>query len=273
MVKREPDRIRVVDRAVSVLGAIAAAGRPRTLTEIAADAGLSVPTTFRFLRTLQTTGLVISEPGGDGRYALGGRILDLAQALMRQVDIIGVGRPFLVAARDRVDETVCLAIRNEDTWVALDVVEPAQPVRQVVNRGDGSPLYASGAGKVLLAGEPDDQVEAYIARTQLMPFSRATVTDPDVLRAEVRAIREQGYWTTLNERGTGGAAASAPVRAYDGRTIAVVLIAPPASRFGAELRKACVEAAIEAAGGIAEALLHHNSDNVPRLTDARTNGH
>lgn len=272
-VKDEPYGIRAVDRAVSVLGSIAAADRPRTLTEIAADAGLSVPTTFRFLRTLQEAGLVMSHPGSDGHYTLGVRILDLAHALLRQLDIVGIARPFLVAARDRVDETVCLAIRNGDAWVALDVAEPTQPVRQVINRGDGSPLYASGTGKVLLAGEPDDEVEAYIARTPLVSFSDATVTDPDVLRAEINAIRERGHWTTLNERGTGGAAACAPVRAYDGRFIAAVLIAPPASRFDDALRDACVEVAVNAARGISEALLYRGSDAMPRLTGAHTNGH
>ena len=270
--KEEPYGIRAVDRAVAVLDAIAAADRPRTLTEIAADAALSVPTTFRFLRTLQASGLVMSQPGGDGRYTLGVRILDLAHALLRQLDVVGIARPFLLAARDRVDETVVLAVRNGEAWVALDVAEPMQPVRQVINRGEGSPLYASGTGKVLLAGEPDDQVEAYIARTPLVPFSAATVTDPDVLRAEVRAIRAQGYWTTVNERGTGGAAACAPVRAYDGRCIAAVLIAPPASRFDDALRDACVETAIDAARGISEALLYTGADVVPRLAGAHANG-
>lgn len=270
--KEEPYGIRAVDRAVTVLGAIAASDRPRTLTEVAADAGLSVPTTFRFLRTLQAAGLVMSQPGSDGRYTLGVRILDFAHALLRQLDIVAIARPFLLAARDRVDETICLPVRNGDAWVALDVVEPMQPVRQVINRGEGSPLYASGAGKVLLSGEPDEEVEAYIARTPLIPFSAATVTDPDVLRAEVRAIRARGYWTTINERGTGGAAACAPVRAHDGRCIAVVLIAPPASRFDDRLRDACVEAAIDAARGISEALLYRGSDVMPRLTSTHTNG-
>ena len=265
--------IRAVDRAVTVLGAIAAADRPRTLTEIAGDAGLSVPTTFRFLRSLQASGLVMAQPGSDGRYTLGVRILDLAQALMRQLDIVAIARPFLVAARDRVNETICLAVRNGDAWVALDIAEPTQPVRQVISRGDGSPLYASGTGKVLLAGESDDEIEAYIARTRLVPFSDATVTDPDVLRAELREIRARGYCTTLNERGTGGAAACAPVRAYDGRVIAVVNIAPPASRFDDALREACIDAAITAARGISDALHYRDPDDLPHLTGVRANGH
>ena len=251
----EPYGIRAVERAVSVLDALAAADRPQTLTEIAAGTGLSVPTAFRFLRTLQASGLVLAR-GAEGRYTLGVRVLDLAEGLQRQLDIVAVARPFIVAARDRVNESVCLTVRSGDGWVALDVAETTQPFRRVMRRGEGSPLYASAVGKVLLAGEPDAEVEAYLARTELVPFSETTVRDAETLRAQVREIRARSYATSVNERGTGGAAAAAPIRAHDGRVIAAVLIAPPASRFTDDVRAACVEAVLAAVDGISEALLY-----------------
>ena len=251
--KDEAYGVRAVARAVGVLAALAAADTPRTLTEIAAGAGLSVPTTFRLLRTLQSEGLVSLGREG-GRYTLGSRILEFGHAYLRQFDIVSVARPFLVAARNRVHETVGLAVRSGDSWVPILSVEASQPVRRVMHPGEPTPLYASGTGKLLLAGEPDDEIEAYLARTRLEPFSATTVNDPETLRAQIREIRERGYSCSVNERGAGGVGISAPVYAHDGGTVAAVIIAAPASRFTPEMREACVEVVLDASRGISTSL-------------------
>ena len=245
--------VRAVERAVGVLAALAAVARSQTLTEIAAGAGLSVPTTFRLLRTLQSEGLVTLGREG-GRYTLGSRVLEFGHAYVRQFDIVSVARPFLVAARNRVDETVGLAVRSGDSWVPIISVEAAQPVRRVMHPGEPTPLYASGTGKLLLAGEPDDEIDAYLARTRLEPFSSTTAVDPDVVWAQVRDIRERGYSCSVNERGAGGVGISAPVRDHDGGMVAAVIAAAPASRFTPEMREACVAAVLEASRGISASL-------------------
>ncbi|MDP8924010.1 MAG: IclR family transcriptional regulator, partial [Chloroflexota bacterium] len=225
--------VRAVERAVGVLAALATADTPQTLTEIAAGARLSVPTTFRLLRTLQSEGLVSLGRDG-GRYTLGPRILEFGHAYLRQFDIVTVARPFLVAARNRVNETAGLAVRSGDSWVPIVSAEATQPIRRVMHPGEPTPLYASGTGKLLLAGEPDEEIAAYLARTRLEPFSTTTVTTPETLWTQIREIRELGYSCSVNERGAGGVGVSAPVRGHDGRTVAAVLVAAPASRFTPE---------------------------------------
>lgn len=250
---KEPDYgVRAVERAVGVLAVLAASPTPLSLTVIASRAGLSVPTTFRLLRTLQAERLIAIDE--HGRYALGARVLEFGHAYIRQFDIVAVARPFLVAARDRVDETAVLGVRSGDVWIAVASVEATQPIRRVMPPGETTPLYASGTGKLLLAAEPDEEVESYIARTQLEPFSATTVIDADELRSHIAEIRAGGYACSVNERGAGGVGVSAPIRAHDGRTVAGLLIAAPASRFTPEVRAACIEAAIDAARGVSAAL-------------------
>lgn len=243
--------VRAVERAVGVLAALAAES-PQTLTEVAGRAGLSVPTAFRLLRTLQGQRLAVADE--HGRYTLGARTLELGHAYLRQLDIVSLARPFLVAARNRVNETVVLAVRSGDGWVPILSVEASQPIRRVMQPGETTPLYASGTGKLLLAADSNDEIDAYVARTELAPFSSTTVTEPDDLRAQIAEIRRRGYACSVNERGAGGVGVSAPIRAHDGRVVAACLIAAPASRFTPELRAACVEAAIEAAGGVSASL-------------------
>lgn len=244
--------VRAVERAVDILAALAAAGAPQALTSLAAGAALSVPTTFRLLRTLQSRRLVATD--SHGRYALGARVLEFGHAFLRQLDIVAVAHPFLVAARDRVDETAVLAVCSGDVWVAVASVEATQPIRRVMRPGETTPLYASGIGKLLLAAESDEEIEAYIARTQLLPFSATTVGDAHLLRSQISEIRSCGYACSVNERGAGGVGVSAPIRAHDGRTVAGFLICAPASRFTPEVREACIEAVITGASDLSEAL-------------------
>jgi DNA-binding IclR family transcriptional regulator len=251
-VKDESYGVRAVERATSVLAALAASESPQTLTQIATRVGLSVPTTFRLLRTLQGQRLASSDE--NGRYTLGARILEFSHAYTRQLDIIGVARPFLMAARDRVNETVGLAIRSGDNWVPICSLQATQPIRRVMQLGETTPLYASGIGKLLLSGEPAVEVDAYIARTELVAFSGTTVVDADVLRTQIAEIRARGYAVSLNERGAGGVGISAPILDHDGHIVAAMTIGAPVSRYSPEIGEACIAAAREAARGVSAAL-------------------
>lgn len=244
--------VRAVERAIGVLAALAASETPRTLTQIAARVGLSLPTTFRLLRTLQ--GQRLASIDETGRYTLGARTLEFSHAYLRQLDIIAIARPFLVAARDRVNETVGLAVRSGDNWVPITSVQANQSIRRVMQPGEPTPLYASGIGKLLLSGETEAEIEAYIARTNLVPFSATTVVDPDVLRAQIREIRARGHSVSVNQRGAGGVGISAPIFDHDGRIVAAMTIGAPVSRYSPAIEEACIAAAREAARGISAAL-------------------
>src|ERR1044071_801135 len=92
-------RVQSVDRALDLLEVVAARGGALTIGEIAAEAGIPLPTTHRLLRTLVERGYMRQAP--DRRYALGFRLLPLSsvangmvgagaeRALARLVDALG----------------------------------------------------------------------------------------------------------------------------------------------------------------------------------------
>jgi DNA-binding IclR family transcriptional regulator len=252
-VKSDAYGVRAVERAADVLGALAQADQPQTLSGIAARAQLSVPTTFRLLRTLQDRGLVM--PHADsGKYTLGFRLLELAHALTRQLDIVAIAQPFLAAVRDQVNETTGLIVRTGDHWAHAAHAEALHPVRRVMEIGETAPLYAGCAGKVFLAAASDAEIDEYLGRTPLVPLSPTTPTDPDVLREQIATVRGQGFAESINERGAGGVGIAAPIRAHDGRVVAALEISGPAERFTAETRATWIEASIGAADRISAAL-------------------
>ncbi len=253
MKSSEAYSVRAVERAADVLDALAQSDRPQTLSSIAERAKLSLPTTFRLVRTLQQQGLVMPATE-DGRFVLGFRVLELANALMRQLDIVGIARPLLNAIRDEVNETVSLAVRSGDYHVHAAQAEAAHPLRRVLDIGERVPLYAGCSGKLFLAAAADAEIEHYLTRTELLPLSDTTPTDPELLREQIALVRSRGFAESVNERGFGGAGIAAPVRAHDGRVVAALEIAGPITRFTPYAREQWIAFAMSNAAELSRSL-------------------
>jgi DNA-binding IclR family transcriptional regulator len=251
----ETDRysVRAVERALGVLGALAETDAPQTLQVIAERAELSVTTTFRLLRTLQQQGFV-TPSADDGRYVLGFRVLELAHALLRQLDVVGIARPFVLDLRNRIGETVSLAVRSGEYHIRALQAEGTQPLRRVMEIGERLPLYAGSVGKLFLAAASDREVEEYLSRTELVPLSEATPTDPQLVWQQIAQVRERGFSESVNERGAGGAGVAAPVHGPDGRVLAALEISGPMTRFTPEVRQAWIELSQATSRDISRAL-------------------
>jgi DNA-binding IclR family transcriptional regulator len=245
--------IRSIERAVSVLEVLARADHPKSLSRIASAAELSVPTTFRILRTLQGQDLVAWH-AEESEYGLGLRVLELAQGLLRQLDVVGIARPFLRSVRTALDETTALVVRSEDQWVCIAHAEAAQPLRSVVQVGERLPLYAGSAGKLFLAAMSEPELEEYFARTEFVAFSETTPTDPGEIRRQIEEARLNGFAESVNQRGAGGAGVSAPIYGHDERLVAAFSVSGPMTRYTPEARERWVEAVLASARDISRAL-------------------
>jgi IclR family pca regulon transcriptional regulator len=89
-------------------------------------------------------------------------------------------------------------------------------------------------GRVLLAGLPDEDLEAYLASAELAALTRATLTDRDRLRAALLAVREQGWAWIDGELDESICGLAVPVRDRGGATIAALNVSLPAGQFTQE---------------------------------------
>jgi DNA-binding IclR family transcriptional regulator len=222
--------VQAVDRAGQVLLTLAAANQPMNLTEIAQAVHLSPATVLRMLRTLQELDLVQSIEEGN-RYLLGFGILRMAQALVRQLDIVRVAERFLVAMRDESGENSGLDFRDGDFWVSVASIPARQRISVTSHIGDRRQLYTGASGKVLLSGFADTDIEAYVRRTPLLPLSPTTLITAEALWEQIHQVRALGYAVSLNERGEGGASVSAPVFDHTGKVAAAIKISGVVTRF------------------------------------------
>jgi IclR family pca regulon transcriptional regulator len=75
---------------------------------------------------------------------------------------------------------------------------------------------------VILAGLPDDRLDAWLARLCPMALTSRTCIDKARLRDEILAAREQGYATTVDQLDYGITALAVPIRNAEGRTVAAL---------------------------------------------------
>lgn len=184
-------RIQVLDRAASLLDAIARYPEPVSLKILSAETRLHASTTHRILASLVDNRFVERGPGG--RYRLGIRLLQLGIRLHSNIDLRSVAMPVMESLRDKLGESVNLTIREGDVVVYLEKATPNRMmhVQQVV--GSRAPLHVTAVGKLMLGATGEEGITGYAERTNLPAYTRNTITTLTRLREECdRAVR-QGY--------------------------------------------------------------------------------
>ena len=75
---------------------------------------------------------------------------------------------------------------------------------------------------MLLAGLPEQDLEAYFDGLVIAPLTSRTICDPEELRAEIGRVREAQFSTTVDQLDYGITALAVPIRDVEGRTVAAL---------------------------------------------------
>ena len=248
-----PYSIEVLHRAINILSIFGHSKTSLSLAEIVQIVQLPKTTVFRVLSSLVERGFCEWDTQAE-KYSLGFELVRLADIRRRQNNFHDVALPVMREIRNAVNETVILSIRSGDSRVHIDFVEGLHPMRRMADLGVRAPLYVGAASKVLLAGLDDEDIKAYLARTQLTAFQKATITDRDVLWREIRSIRKRGYAESKGELFAGGGALAAPIKDFSGKTIAVIDILTPEPRYTPTHRDRCIRILLDGTGRASERL-------------------
>ncbi|GAC1401457.1 MAG: IclR family transcriptional regulator [Vulcanimicrobiaceae bacterium] len=128
------------------------------------------PTAHRLLVTLLRRGYVRQEVAG-GPYALGARVLALAQAYEASEPLTRAALPSMHDLLAKTGESVALHIRQDaETRICLHRVESAHPMQIVIPIGQPMALRYGAAGRVLrLDAEAARRGEAIVSRGERVP--------------------------------------------------------------------------------------------------------
>src|SRR5437667_6015933 len=201
--------IQVLDRAMSLLDVIADRGSG-TLTALGAETKLPVSSVARILESLGAHGLV--ERDGDRRkYYLGARLLTLSSSVKYRRELTALARPILERLSADSEEDTGLSVLRGPHAVILERVDGPKPLRIIDVINLPIPLYCGAFRKVLVAYQPEEWIERYLATTKFVRFSPTTITSRQAFRKELAAIRERGYADSFGEHVPDAGGVAAPV--------------------------------------------------------------
>lgn len=221
-----------VVKAVRLLRELAAQPRTgATATTLAKAAGISRPTAFRLLSSLEQEGLVDRI---DTNYVLGWELARLGRRADPYAGLVARAQPLLQELADKFNESATLSVPNAEGGLDL-VAEAAGPhALGVLGRnmiGQRYPLHASSTGKILLAEQPDETLLSMLPE-KLEAYAPNTITDRAALLKDLERVREQGFAIIDNEFEPELLSLSRPIRDASGALVAILTLNGLRTRFG-----------------------------------------
>jgi DNA-binding IclR family transcriptional regulator len=254
MVKSTPNYpIKVLTKAFAVLDVLLEQKSPMSMSEISEKLNFYPSTVHRILDTLKYGGYVEQNPN-NLKYQLGLKLLELGMAKINQIDLVKEAKPFLRDLAKKCDETVHLAILEDDNVLYLAKEESSQTIRMISYVGKRAPLHCTGLGKVLLANLPLRDRDKIIDRIELFRLTNNTITDKGKLREELDMIKEKEFALDREENERDVLCIAAPVRDYKGRVVAAVSVSSPIYRLNNKKQDYIKEALINTVEGISSRL-------------------
>jgi IclR family KDG regulon transcriptional repressor len=227
---------RSVNRACNILELIGPRKGGLRLTDISKALNIPVSSLSSILSGLVENGYLLVHPESK-RYILGPKPLILANYYLSFFDIVRSGQAIINEVMTKTEESTALMVRKDSEAMVVYGENCSQAIRRSIEIGHRTPIYASASGRAILAYQPDSEIEKYLSSVDLIPITSATITDPELLRAELIAIRSGSLAYSREEIYDGMVAVAAPVLDFQGRSVAAIVVNIPSFRFKAEKKQ------------------------------------
>jgi DNA-binding IclR family transcriptional regulator len=231
------------DKAIEILLLFTPAKPVWTQQEISTQLNMSRSTTYRYISSLRSTGLVVQDERGS--FCLGPRLLHMAQAARIANPIVGIsGEPMRVLST-QFREVVILNELAEREILELTRIDSPQDIIIRSTRTQMLPWPATGSSKVLLAYSDDAIFEDILSSLTPTQFTQHTIATLENLRMHLDLVRRQGYAISDEERDEGIWGVAVPI--LQGQRCSHSLsVVGPKFRFSKAQRDAMIAATIEA---------------------------
>ena len=236
--------IQSIDRALTILHAVAAYDSWVGVREIARKVELKVPTAQNILKSLAARGFLEFSEEYRG-YRLGVALLLLAEktnAIARMADF---ARPYVKSLFSQFGETTTCCALYGGRVVVVDCIVSSEPLTVIQSNRVVENPHCLAAGRLLLAFASEDLIQDYIANIPQSELSVHLPASREEFLRQLETIRKKRYAEAINVLNQGIGALSVPVFGTNGEVVFALACSAPLARFDAK-RRTAVRAAFEA---------------------------
>ncbi len=227
---RAKKTIKSVEKAFALIDLLSQSGQELGVSEISAALDSGVSGTFHLLNTLKELEIINQDPSTK-KYRLGLKLWRIGTRAYSQNQLAQVLRPFLRKLREETGETANLTVLEGNRILYIAQEESEYLLKMFTQIGATAPLHCTGAGKILLAYQPEYRQRQLLETMDLREFTSKTIVDKGELLQALEEIRFQGYGTDDEERELGVRCIGAPIFGPDGLILACISISGPKERF------------------------------------------
>ncbi len=206
--EQDPEYLTTLERGLSVLRSFNHERPEMQLSEVAVATSLSPAVARRCLNTLVRLGYVAQH---GRKFLLRPEVLAFGSAYLASMNIEEVASAHLQVVRDETGDSSSLAALSGPDVLYLAHVSTNRRIRLGASVGTRFPAYATSLGRVLLAYQPTETIEAYLSTASLVKLTEHTVTSKKELRRILQETRRNGYNSAQDELDYGIVSVAVPI--------------------------------------------------------------
>jgi IclR family pca regulon transcriptional regulator len=167
--------------------------RPKlSLTEVAKDNNMNLPTARRYLLTLKKLGFMIKDESTQ-TFQLTPKVLRLGSWVISSMGIKERLLPYMISIRNELDVTTHCAILDGNEVVTVERIRSSDVVNLDLSAGSRLPLHATSLGKAILAFMSPEQQKEIAKQLDYKTLTPYTITNMNQLSEELEKTRQRGY--------------------------------------------------------------------------------
>jgi len=207
----------------AVLEVFEADPAPLRLSELARRAELPVSTAYRLVNELVAWGGLERTDGQ--RYRLGRRVWRLGTTTSWERELRRTCAGFAHRLAADVGHAVAVSVLDGDRLICIDTVAGQHPSVVLADAGDELPLFATSAGKLLLASVSPERL-AGLTAAGIPRLTRRTLTSLRVLSGQLAFARRARYAMAFGESSAGQSSVSVPIGSTTAGPMALTVLTP-----------------------------------------------
>ncbi len=231
--------IQSVETGFPLLSALVESGKPLTLRDLAARAGMTSAKAHPYLVSFTRVGLV-QQDAETGQYALGPFALQMGLVSLQQLDPVRVAMPFVKQLAPQLGHTLAIAVLGSHGPTMIHISEASYPVHVNMRQGTVMSMLHTATGQVFAAWLPEKVAQHYIEREAgdkaVVTSISALQPSPKAMAALLRDVRQAGMAQAHGNPLPGIDAVSVPVFDHSGNIALALTSLGPSTLFDASPR-------------------------------------